>query len=85
MVRTRNGETTEEDWFCQGLLQTLQILMMLSTCFIFILFYNKDKTPIARINAKHSCSIASSTKADGLQPVLLIAKGAKVMLKSRVV
>ncbi len=56
LLRLRNGETTEEDWR----LPTVQILMMLSTCF------NKDKvahfnieklnslsTPIARINAKH--------------------------------
>lgn len=62
------------------------------------LFYNKDKvaqfnaqklnslgTPIARINAVYSCSSAASAKTDdagGLEPVLLPAKGARVMLKS---
>ena len=42
-------------------------------------------TPIARINAIHSSSIAASARADdagGLEPVLLLAKGARVMLKS---
>ena len=41
--------------------------------------------PIARINAIHSCAAAASAKSDdagGLEPVVSMAKGAKVMLTS---
>ena len=62
------------------------------------LFYKKDDvakynhqailklgTPIARINVIHSSTAAASAKSDvagGLEPVMFMAKGARVMLTS---
>jgi len=97
LLRLRNGESTEEDW--QLLSRSPSAITNLTEFDDAVhLFYNKDKvaqfnaqklnslgTPIARINAVHSCSSAASAKSDdagGLEPVLLLAKGARVMLKS---
>lgn len=46
---------------------------------------HKLETPIARINAIHSCTTAAAAKSDdagGLEPVVFMAKGAQVMLTS---
>lgn len=40
--------------------------------------------PVARVPAKHNCKLASRAKpenADGLEPVLYLCKGCKIMLK----
>lgn len=88
LMRLRNGDTTE-DW-------KLLLSRAASNTAVFNhvvhLFYHKDKvvqdklnSPIAHINAKHSCSIAATADSDDagrLEPVLFIAKGAKVMLTS---
>ena len=98
LLRLRNGESTEEDWQLLLSRSPSAITNLTEFNDAVHLFYNKDKvaqfnaqklnslgTPIARINAVYSCSSAASAKTDdagGLEPVLLLAKGARVMLKS---
>ena len=95
LMRLRNGESTENDW--RTLLKRTPTAANNANEFIDAtrLFYKKEDvaqynhecitqlgTPIARINAIHSCLTAASTKSDnagGLEPV---AKDAQVMLTS---
>ena len=98
LLRLRNGESTEEDWQILLSRAPSAVSNQTEFNDAVHLFYNKDavaqynvlklnslSAPIARINAIHSSSIAASARADdagGLEPVLLLAKGARVMLKS---
>ena len=96
LTRLRDGQTTEEDW-AKLLTRTPTNASDASRFDDAIhLFYNKDKvnffnvtelnklsTPIARINAIHSSSLAAAAKSDdagGLDSMVLLAKGARVML-----
>ena len=96
--RLRDGQTTEEDW--AKLLTRTPTNATDSSRFndAIHLFYNKDKvnffnvkelnklsSPIARINAVHSSSLAAAAKSDdagGLDSMVLLAKAAQVMLIS---
>ena len=97
-MRLRNGQSTENDW--RNLLERTPKVANNVDDFMdaICLFYKKEDvaqynheavtklgTPIARINALHSCAAAASTKSDdagGLDPVVFMAKGVKVMLTS---
>ena len=97
-MRLRNGQSTENDW--KNLLERTPKAANNVDDFrdAIRLFYKKEDvaqcnheavtklgTPIARINALHSCVAAASTKSDdagGLDSVIFMAKGAKVMLTS---
>ena len=96
LTRLRDGQTTEEDW-AKLLTRTPSNASDASMFDDAIhLFYSKDKvnffnikelnklsTPIARINAIHSSSLAAAAKPDdagGLDSMVLLAKGARVML-----
>ena len=98
LLRLRDGKSTEDDW--TTLLQRTPAIANNANDFndVTHLFYKKEHvaeynyeaitklgTPIARINAIHSCTAAAMAKSDeagGLEPVIFIAKRAKVMLTS---
>ena len=95
LLRLRNGLTTEDDWN-QLLLQSPQHVEIAGFKDAVHLFYDNASVaemnhaklhslnaPVARINAIHSCSAAAGVKPDdagGLEPVIFLATGAKVML-----
>lgn len=95
LLRLRDGLTTKEDWKLL-LQQSPQHIRSEDFTDAVHLYYdnisvaaiNHTKlqslsTPIARINAIHSCSTAATAKSDdagALEPVLFLAKSAKVML-----
>ena len=94
LMRLRDGKTTEDDW--KQLLQRSPHTCSTSFTDAVHLFYDKNSVaqynmdklqslhkPIARINAIHSHTAAASAKSDeagGLEPVVFLAEGAKVML-----
>ena len=96
LLRLCNGQSTEADW--NTLLQRTSTMANNSDEFTnaIRLFYKKENvakynydaitklgSPVARINAIHSCAAAASTKSDdagGLEPIVFMAKGAQVML-----
>ena len=98
LLRLRNGQSIEADW--TTLLQRTPTAVNNANEFTdaICLFYKKEyvakynyeaitklESPIAQINAIHSCVAAASTKSDdarGLEPVVFMAKGARVMLTS---
>lgn len=98
LMRLRDGKSTENDWHTLLERTPAQATNVHEFTNSIHLYYKKDGvaqynyeaiiklgTPIARINALHSCATAASTKTDdagGLEPVVFMTKGAKVMLTS---
>ena len=96
MKHLRNSESTKEDWKQLLTRQPSHISNLEEFQQSIRLFYSKDevakfnydhlldlKQPIAQINARHSTNKAKVINAQdmyGLQPTLLIAKKARVML-----
>ena len=98
LLRLRDGLSTESDW--TTLLQRTPTNATNAGEFhnAIRLFYTKENvaiynheaianlgSPIAKINAIHSCTAAAATTTDdagGLEPVVFMATGAKVMLTS---
>ena len=96
LSRLRNGETTEADWNCLLSRQPLSIKdihnfenatrLYYSNEDVAMFNYNqliKIKHPIAQVNARHSCDKVKKISAQdlyGLEPSLLLAVGAVVML-----
>ena len=95
LLRLRNGQSTEDDWttLLQHTLSTASNANEFN--YAMRLFYTKEQynheaitkltSSIARINAINSSAKAASATSDdagGLQPVVFMAKGAKVMLTS---
>ena len=98
LLRLRNGQSTETDWTTLLEHTPTTAKNLSDFTHAIHLYYKKDEVatynheaitklgnPIARVNAIHSCATAATAKSDeagGLEPVLFIAKGAKVMLTS---
>ena len=98
LLRLRNGQSTEDDWTTLFKHTPTTANNAIEFTDALHLFYKKEHvakynhevitklgSPIARINAINSCTAAASAKSDdagGLQKVILMAKGAKVMLTS---
>ena len=98
LLRLRDGQSTEDDW--TTLLQRTPTVANNANTFkeAIHLYYKKEQvaqynheaitklgSPIAQINAIHSCAAATSAKSDnagGLEPVIFMAKGSRVMLTS---
>lgn len=96
LLRLRNGETSQDDWKLLLTRQPSQANNIGQFKTATRLFYTNEevaifnynsllqlKQPIAKIDAKHSSSQAakiSSQDMYGLEPTLLISKGALVML-----
>jgi hypothetical protein len=98
LLRLRNGQSTDSEADWNTLLQRTPTMANNSHEFTnaIRLFYKKENvakynydaitklgSPVARINAIHSCAAAASTKSDdagGLEPSVFMAKGAQVML-----
>ena len=96
LLRLRNGETSENDWnllLTRQPLHANNIEQFKTATRLFytneqVAIYNYDsllqlKQPIAKIDAKHSSSEAAKISPQdmyGLEPSLLISKGALVML-----
>ena len=96
LSRLRKGESAVDDWKLLLTRQPLKISNLSEFNDATRLFYSNEEVgnfnyeqlvklqkPIAQINARHSSAIARKTAADefsGLQPLLYLAKGAKVML-----
>ena len=98
LLRLRDGQLTEDDW--TTLLQQTPTAANNANTFkeAIHLYYKKEQvaqfnheaitqlgSPVARINAIHSCAAAASAKSDnagGLEPIIFMAKGAHVMLTS---
>ncbi len=98
LLRLRNGQVNRSDWkhLLQRSPQTADNRDTFEDA--VHLYYNKDSvakhnfdrlasygTPIARLNAIHSNSTAAAASPDdagGLQPVLFLAKNARIMLTS---
>ncbi|XP_068723547.1 ATP-dependent DNA helicase pif1-like [Montipora capricornis] len=96
LKRLRNGETTEHDWKQLLARQPSQVENIKCVEGVTRLYYSNDevakynyyrllelKQPIAEVFAKHSCVEGKNISAQqmlGLQPKLLVAKGARVML-----
>ena len=91
LLRLRDGKSTEDNW--TTLLQRTPAIANNANDFndVTLILQKKEHvakynyeaitklgTPIARINTIHSCT-AKSDEAGGLQPVIFIAKRAKVM------
>ena len=98
LMRLRDGLSTEADWKTLLEHTPTNATNATQFENAIHLFYKKDSVaqlniealaklsnPIARINAVHSsrsASLANSDQAGGLQPVIFLAKSAKVMLTS---
>ena len=96
LLRLRIGETTPTDWQLLLTRQPSNVLNLTEFQDAIKLFYSNEQVgnlnhekltrlqqPVARIDALHSSPIAktlSSEDMSGLQPVIFLAKGAKVML-----
>ena len=96
LLRLRNGETTMEDWNLLLTRTPTNVSNKSSFTEATYLYYDKVSVtsfnidrlktigqPIARVNALHSHRAAATAKSEdagGLEPVLFIAEGAKVML-----
>ncbi|XP_028394505.1 ATP-dependent DNA helicase PIF1-like [Dendronephthya gigantea] len=96
LLRLRKGESTVDDWKLLLTRQPLKISNLSEFNDATRLFYSNEEVanfnyenlvklqkPIAQINARHSSATARKIPADefsGLQPVLYLAKGAKIML-----
>lgn len=96
MLRLRIGETTVEDWELLLTQQSTNILNLSEFKDAIRLFYSNEQVanfnheeltklqnPFARIDARHSSDVAKKINSDemsGLQPVIYLSMGAKVML-----
>ncbi|CAB4037821.1 ATP-dependent DNA helicase pif1, partial [Paramuricea clavata] len=96
LLRLRKGESTVNDWELLLTRQTSNISNLTEFEDATRLFYSNEQVgnynhnqlaklehPIAHINARHSSALAKTISADdmsGLEPVVFLAKGARVML-----
>ncbi|XP_020896155.1 uncharacterized protein LOC110235051 [Exaiptasia diaphana] len=96
LLRLRKGESTKEDWQLLLTRQPCSVENIADFNNATRLFYSNDEVssynheqlnklqqPCANINARHSSTTAKNLPSDelsGLEPVLYLAKGAKVML-----
>ena len=96
LLRLRKGQSTINDWKLLLTRQPNTVHNLSDFKDAIRLFYSKEEVasynheelvklqqPIAQVNARHSTSIAKTINAEefsGLQPLLFLAKGAKIML-----
>jgi hypothetical protein len=96
LLRLRKGESTPDDWKLLLTRQPSTIADLCQFDDATRLFYSNEQVagynhdqltklqqPVAHINARHSSALAkkiSSEEMSGLQPMVFLAKGAKVML-----
>ncbi len=96
LLRLRKGESTTEDWEVLLSRQPSRISNLAEFKDAIRLFYSNEQVanynheqlsrleqPIAHINARHSSIVAKkmpSADMSGLEPVVFLAKGARVML-----
>ena len=96
LLRLRKGESTIDDWKLLLTRQPSNITNLCEFEDATRLFYSNEHVanynhdqltklehPIAHINARHSSAVAKRISSDdmfGLEPVLFLAKGARVML-----
>ncbi len=96
LLRLRKGESTIEDWKLLLTRQPSNVTNLCDFEDATRLFYSNEQVanynheqltklehPIAHINARHSSALAKKISSDdmsGLQPVVFLAKGARVML-----
>jgi len=96
LLRLRRGESTHDDWKLLLTRQPSNITDIDQFNDVTRLFYSNEQVgnynheqltqlqqPVAHINARHSSATAKKMSSDdmsGLQPIVFLAKGAKVML-----
>ncbi len=96
LLRLRKGESTVEDWKLLLTRQPSNVTNLCDFEDATRLFYSNEQVanynheqltklehPIAHINARHSSALAKKISSDdmsGLEPVVFLAKGARVML-----
>ncbi len=96
LLRLRKGESTVEDWKLLLTRQPCNVTNLCDFEDATRLFYSNEQVanynheqltkleqPIAHINARHSSALAKKISSDdmsGLEPVVFLAKGARVML-----
>ena len=96
LLRLHKGESTVEDWELLLTRQPSNVANLSDFQNATRLFYSNDQVanynheqltklehPIANINARHSSEVAKKISPDsmsGLEPILFLAKGARVML-----
>ncbi len=96
LLRLRKGESTVDDWKLLLTRQPSNVTNLCDFEDATRLFYSNEQVanynheqltklehPIAHINARHSSALAKKISADdmsGLEPVVFLAKGARVML-----
>ena len=96
LLRLRKGESTVEDWELLLTRQPSNVANLSDFQNATRLFYFNDQVanynhekltklehPVASINARHSSEVAKKISPDdmsGLEPILFLAKGARVML-----
>ena len=96
LLRLRKGESTVDDWKLLLTRQPTNIDNLSEFKDATRLFFSNDEVanynheqliklqePVAQISARHSTAIAKNISSDefsGLQPLLFLAKGAKIML-----
>ena len=95
LLRLRNGEITEDDWkhlmtttpAHNSNISSFDTALHLFPTVEAVVEHNVTKLhacgqPVATIKAVHSGPNASSDDADGLDPIVCLGKGARVMLSS---
>ena len=96
LLRLRKGDSTVEDWKLLLTRQPSSVANLSAFEDATRLFYSNDqvanynheqltklKHPVANINARHSSEVAKKVSPDdmsGLEPIVFLAKGARVML-----
>ena len=96
LLRLRKGESTVDDWKLLLTRQPSNVVNLCDFEDATRLFYSNEQVanynheqltklenPVAHINARHSSALAKKTSSDdmsGLEPVVFLAKGARVML-----